>query len=93
MKRIPVIIALFLAMPLIAQTAKPTTEPPAPPPATQPAPPPDNVATLRLTIKLMHPQANVQSRIAKDQVLMSIDQTKAQIFQREAQTALAAAKK
>ena len=92
MKRIAVIITIFLAVPLIAQTAKPTV--PEPPAATaQNAPAPDTVATLRLTIKLMHKQAKVQARIAKDQVRMSIDQTKAQIFQREAQIALAASKK
>jgi hypothetical protein len=76
--------------PAVPQT---TPVPPAPQAQATTPTPESNVDTLRVTIRLMKQQAKIHSIIAKDQLRLSIDQTKLQIFQREAQIKLADAKK
>jgi hypothetical protein len=82
-KRIALIC--LLALPLCAQDKPAPQSPTIPAPVSQPASKPDQISVLKLEIRLVKQQAKLQTKA-------QVDQLKLQIFQREVDVKLAAAR-
>jgi hypothetical protein len=74
------------------EPAKPTPPPTPTQAQTTSAPAPETVASLKATIPLLKKQAKLQAALNKDNLKAQQDNLRLQIFQRESQAKLAAAK-